>query len=133
MPGPRNPRPLVLDTNALDDASFVHFLRGYRPPKILPSVAAMELARVYHNRSWHPNRLRRLLAEHGIEVEAFGEDHAIAAAFRALPDDAWSAKVRDHMIAAHVHGGRVLVTRNVRDFAHLDRANVATPERVMDR
>lgn len=100
----------MLDTNALTDAGFLHFLRSYRRPKVLPAVALMEIARLYHERAWSPARLLSLLKAHGIEVEAFGEGHAVATAFRPLPPAAWRERLMDHMIGSHVEGDRVLVT-----------------------
>lgn len=127
----RDPRPLVLDTNALVDAGFLHFLRSYRRPKILPSVAMMEIARLYEERGWSPSRLLSLLSAHGVEVEAFEREHAIATAFRGISSAAWRERLTDHMIGSHVEGDRVLVTSNVRDFRQLDPKSVMTPEAVM--
>ncbi len=128
-----NLRPLVLDTNVLNDLSFQRALGSYHGPKLLPAVAYAELAVHVLHRDDTLENLDNILRRAGVDVAWFRHGHARTAARTGALVGDFSENARDHLIAAHAVGpDRVLVTHNITDFTFLgDRA--LTPARAMER
>lgn len=125
------PDTLVLDTNALIERGFAFFLRSYRGRKVLPSVAAAELFRhFWERRGWGPAEFFDYLHSIDVVIEPLDGRTAVSAVLAAGP--ASSERTPDNLIAGHaLAAGRMLVTRNVRDFPHIERK--ATPASLLRR
>lgn len=120
---------LVLDTNAFSERGLLHFLRDYPGRKLLPAVAAGEY---YHHlrlqRRWSAEQFLEGLRAAGITIEPLDSRLALAAVEAA--GVAFATDVADALIGAHALApGRLLVTRNLQDHAHVPRK--CTPAQLM--
>lgn len=122
--------PLVLDTNAFRTKGFLHWLRTYHGPKLLPAVAYAELGLFIRHRGTQ-EAYDGMLAEHGIDVEWLDRERARTSIELALVHGDWDRNSRDYLIGAHAASPpRLLVTNNLKDFTFLgDR--VRTPAQLM--
>jgi predicted nucleic acid-binding protein len=121
---------LVLDANAFSHKGFRAWLVDYSGPKILPIVAFVELG-VHQRSSMRYEQWLAYLSFARIEVEWMRKAEAARTIDVATQEGTFAQNARDFLIAGHVHGDRVLVTDNVRDFAFLPR--VVTPGQAMER
>lgn len=120
---------LVLDTNVFNDRAFLHWLRRYPAPKVLPVVAYAELGA--HFVRTHPiARLQALLQTSSIEIERMRSDEAERTIAMAQETE-FRSNWRDLMITSHLTPNRFLVTNNVRDFQTW--SLVLTPAATMER
>lgn len=125
------PDPLVLDTSAMRDRSFVHWLAGYHGEKLLPAVAYTELS-IYMTGSRNKTQAQvdHMLRSAGIKIEWYRVQDARVAARWAVMSGS-SENLQDFMIASRaVIAPWIVVTNNVKHFSFLGN-RVKTPQEVM--
>lgn len=112
---------LVLDTNSLWHATLTEALsiarrtEVFSPPGrsvVLPAVAYVERARQVHGDPPREAAWETILRRVQPTIEAFSTQDAHRLVGRAPSTASWHAHARDYLIAAHVHGERVGVTRD---------------------
>lgn len=110
--------PIVLDTNVLEDRTFIYWLRKYRGEKILPAVAYSECAIHAVRKRRGLEKLNGLLRATGIIVEPMEKCHGDWAAYFCDEEDGkWKKRWRDYMIASHATcAPRVIITKDIEDF-----------------
>jgi len=122
--------PLVLDANAFSSKDLWHWLPNYRGLKVLPAIAFVEVG-VHRAAQGRLGAFRAYLAEAGIEIEWMRSAEGERAIDAALAFGGFADHAHDFMIAGHVHGDRVLVTSNLKDFMFLK--TVVSPAEAMLR
>lgn len=121
---------IVLDANAFSSKGFRVWLALYPGKKVLPIVAYVEIG-VHQEAKGKLQHFRAYLVQSGIEIEWMRLPEADRTIQEATPPGRFAESARDFLIASHVHGERVLVTHNTRDFIFLK--TVVTPEAAMER
>lgn len=116
------PEPLVIDNSAFAKPAFRRWLKTYYGQKIMPSVTYAEALVHILNKGGTAEAFDDLLKGLRVRVEWTTRDHAAVAATAGSHHGDWKENARDYLIGAHAEGSpRVLVTENVKDFAHLPR------------
>ena len=111
---------LVLDTNTLAHPGFLAWLRETQKEAWLPAVAFMEACYHTRKRRRSVDDLLDALDAAGIEVVAFDEEQAAAAAAGAVGRWDFAQKARDYAIGALARTrSATMVTENKRDFSWL--------------
>ena len=124
--------PLILDTCAIRNKDFLHWLREYHGQKILPAIAYFELS-IYFIGKKHrePHIVDDMLNSVGIQVGWFRQREAQDAAIIAIGDGNFRERTKDYMIASYAWiAPRIVVTYNVDDFSFLG-SRVKTPDEIM--
>jgi predicted nucleic acid-binding protein len=125
------PDPLVLDTSAMRDRGFVHWLAGYHGEKLLPVVAYTELS-IYMTGSRNKTQAQvdHMLRGAGIEIEWYRVQDARVAARWAVMSGS-SENLHDFMIASRAAiAPWVVVTNNLKHFSFLGN-RAKTPQEIM--
>lgn len=121
---------LVLDANAFSSREFRYWLTTYKGRKILPMVAFVEVG-VHEASQGRLERFRAYLMQAEIEIEWMRVAEAQQTIRLAVSTGGFADNARDYLIAGHVHGERILVTSNSRDFAFLP--HVVDPKQAIRR
>lgn len=117
MPKP----PLVLDTCAVSERSFIEWLGQYRERKIIPAMAYKEQCTHLLNRNKDINSFNYLLKRLNIEIESFDQRYAIYMAQIEQKFKPADNNSNDFIIGAHAYmPPRILVTYNVKHFPFLE-------------
>ncbi len=112
---------IVLDTNALWSMPLIRELSAAREAglvargaleAILPTIAYAERWRQVRQRPDHQDAWQAIIDRVAPTLEVFAEAEALRLADRRPRGDAWRSHARDFLIAAHVYGDRVAVTRD---------------------
>ena len=128
------PEPLVIDTCAMRDKPFRHWLRSYHGRKIIPAVAYTELSVfLVGKKRKTQEKVDALLHSLGIEIEWYRHGEARKAVECAIQYGEFDRNFRDYMIASHAYTAPwIVVTYNTKDFEYLNR-RVKTPVELMNR
>lgn len=114
--------PIVIDNSAFAKPDFRRWLNTYYGQKIMPSVSYAEALVHVVNKGGTAEEFDELLRGLHVRVERTSRDHAALAAIAGSEHGDWRKTARDYLIGAHAESApRVLVTENVKDFAHLPR------------
>ena len=132
--------PLVMDTCALRNWDFMKWLGSYHGKKIISSIVYAEFSSHMLKRRMEQHKIIKFLRDAGIDITAFNEEHAQAAAsFMYETTEEYYCEVckntnwNDCLIAAHAPlPPYILVTENTKDFySLLGEKRVKTPNEIM--
>jgi len=113
---------LVLDTCAISDGAFLHWLGSYWGRKILPVIAYTEHCVHLLSRGKSIGQFDALLRKLNIEIDWFTPNYGRYAAEIGVKMGDFKDNARDYMIAAHAYmPPRILITYNIKDFTFLDK------------
>lgn len=120
---------VLLDTNVLLDAKFLHWLKRQEMEKLMSSISVMEFAYHLFKKGKGEGSLRAFIDLYTIHISNYGEKEAIIAAKNAVGRWDFRQRARDYAIGATaLSNDAILITRNVKDFAWLPKNKVVSPE-----
>lgn len=126
--------PIVLDSNAFRDKSFIYWLSSYHAEKIVPPIVYCELAVHFLSKNGDFAKLDGLLTGAGVRVARMDKNNAMCGAQFAVQGTEWEDHWRDYMIGAHAaYPPWRMITNNVRDFEPFLGVRVLTPTDFSDR
>ncbi|MGH9921811.1 MAG: type II toxin-antitoxin system VapC family toxin [Nitrososphaerales archaeon] len=120
---------ILLDTNVLLDAHFLHWLKRQELETLMSSVSVTEFAYHLFKKGKGERSFRAFIDLYTIRVCNYGEKEAIIAAKNAVGRWDFRLRARDYAIGATaLSNDAVLVTRNIKDFGWLPKSRVSSPE-----